>query len=100
MAIIMIAQNKRLIILLLGVPLFLLIPLISMQFTDQVNWSPLDFLIAGILLLGTGLVVEAILRKVEKMENRLALCLVVLVLTGLIWAEMAVGLFGTPLAGS
>lgn len=96
----MIAQNKRLIILLLGVPLFLLIPLISMQLTDQVNWSPLDFLIAGILLLGTGLVVEAILRKVKKMENRLALCLVVLVLTGLIWAEMAVGLFGTPLAGS
>ena len=96
----MITQNKRLIALLIGIPLLLLIPLISMQLTDQVNWSPLDFLLAGVLLLGAGLGCEFILRKVKKIKDRLALCVLVLVVFFLVWAEMAVGIFGTPLAGS
>gem|GEM_PF-1900944 len=75
MAIIMITQNKRLVFLLLGIPLLLLIPLISMQLTDQVHWSPLDFLIAGVLLLGTGLGCELVLQKVKKFRDRLGLCL-------------------------
>ena len=93
-------KNKRLLGILLTVALLLLIPFISMQFTDEVNWSPLDFLLMGGLLLGTGLLCEFVMRKVQNIEHRFALCGVILVVLFLIWAELAVGIFGTPFAGS
>ena len=96
----MITQNKRLIIILLSVPLLLLIPFLAMQFTSEVNWSPFDFLVMSILLLSTGLVSELVLRKVKKMEYRIALCVAILATLFLIWAELAVGIIGTPFAGS
>ena len=96
----MTVQNKRLISILLLAPLLLLIPLITMQFTEQVNWVLSDFIIMGLLLLSTGLIVELVLRKVKKVKPRLILIIVVLMVLFLIWAELAVGIFGTPFAGS
>ena len=96
----MATQNKRLAFILLSIPLLLLIPFIAMQFTSEVDWSPFDFLVMGILLLGTGLAFELVLRKVKKTEHRIALSLAVLVIFFLIWAELAVGIIGTPFAGS
>ncbi|MCB9264701.1 MAG: hypothetical protein H6558_06735 [Lewinellaceae bacterium] len=96
----MATQNKRLAFILLSIPLLLLIPFIAMQFTSEVNWSPFDFLVMGILLLGTGMAFELVLRKVKKTEHRIALSLAVLVIFFLIWAELAVGIIGTPFAGS
>lgn len=93
-------QNKRLIGILLAVPSLLLIPFIAMQFTEEVNWNLLDFVVMGFLLAGTGLVCEVILRKVGKKEHRLLHCGVVLLAFFLIWAELAVGIFGTPFAGN
>lgn len=96
----MTVQNKRFIIILFSVPLLLLIPLIAMQFTSQVNWSLLDFLVMGILLFSTGVICEFVLRKVKKKKHRIVLCVSILVILFLIWAELAVGIFGTPFAGS
>jgi ABC-type Mn2+/Zn2+ transport system permease subunit len=96
----MIMQNKRLIGIVLTVALLLLIPLIAMQFTDEVNWTLFDFVVAGGLLLGTGLICELVMRKVKKMEHRIVICGVLLVALLIIWAELAVGIFGTPFAGS
>ena len=96
----MLTQNKRLIGILLSVVLLLLIPFLAMQFTNEVNWSVFDFLIAGVLLMGTGLLCEFVLRRVKKFEHRVAICGVILFVLFLIWVELAVGLFGTPLAGS
>lgn len=92
--------NKRLITILLAVPSLLLIPLIAMQFSDEVNWSLSDFLVMGVLLLGVGLMLEIVLRKVQKKNHRVALIALVLIAFLLIWAELAVGIFGTPFAGS
>jgi uncharacterized membrane protein YadS len=92
--------NKRLITILLAVPLLLLIPLIAMQFSPEVNWSLSDFLVMGVLLLGVGLMLELVLRKVQKKNHRVALIALVLIAFLLIWAELAVGIFGTPFAGS
>lgn len=93
-------KNKRLIPILIIIPLILLIPLIAMQLSTEVNWSLLDFLVMGALLLGVGLMFEVVLRKVPKKNNRIALIAVILIVFLLIWAELAVGIFGTPFAGS
>ena len=71
-----------------------------MQFTEEVNWTLADFLVAGVLLYGTGLLCELILRKVKKVKLRIALCIGILIVLLLIWAELAVGIFGTLIAGS
>ncbi len=96
----MITQNKRLTGIVLTIAVLLLIPFIAMQFTSEVNWSGSDFAIMGVLLLGTGLLCELVMRKVKKIKHRVAICAAVLVVFFLIWAELAVGLFGTPFAGS
>jgi Kef-type K+ transport system membrane component KefB len=93
-------KNKRLIGIVLTVAFLLFIPLIAMQFTDEVNWTLSDFVIAGVLLLGTGLICELVMRKVNKTNHRIILCTAILVALVLIWVELAVGLFGTPFAGS
>ena len=96
----MIAQNKRLFGILLTVAFILSIPLIAMQFTNEVDWSFSDFAIMGFLLTSTGLVVELVIRKVRKPENRFIVIAAILALLFLIWAELAVGIFGSPFAGS
>ena len=93
-------KNTRLIGILITVAVLLLIPFIAMHFTDEVNWSLFDFIVAAVLLLGTGLLIELVMRTVKNKQSRIILCIVVLVALFLIWAELAVGLFGTPFAGS
>jgi len=82
------------------VGLLLIIPLIAMQLTDEVEWSLIDFIIMGTLLLITGLMGEIIFKKVKKYKHRVILYVVVAIIFFLIWAELAVGIFGTPFAGS
>ena len=94
-----IMQNKRLLIILLSLAILLFIPLIAMQFTEEVHWTLVDFVVAGALLLGTGLMAELILRRTTKINYRIILFLVLLTLLLLIWAELAVGVFGTPFSG-
>ena len=93
-------QNKRLFTIVVITFLLLLIPLIAMQFTNEVNWKIFDFIIAGTLIFGSGLGIEIILRKVKSKQNRRLFILILLIILVLIWAELAVGLFGTPFAGS
>ena len=96
----MITKNKRLLGIVLTVVLLLMIPFIAMQFTHEVNWSFFDFITAGGLLLGTGLTCELAIRKVKKTGYRIAACAMVLTALVLVWLELAVGIFGTPFAGS
>jgi hypothetical protein len=41
----------------------LLLPLVAMQFTDEVDWGVFDFVFAGILLAGGGMLLELAVRK-------------------------------------
>ena len=59
----MITKNKRLLGIILTVVLLLMIPLIAMQFTNEVKWSFPDFIVAAVLLLGTGLMCEFVTSK-------------------------------------
>lgn len=71
-----------------------------MQFTNEVAWSVMDFVMAGILLLGTGLAIEFVLRKVKNTKHRIIICILILLALLLLWLELAVGIFGTPIAGN
>jgi len=82
------------------VVILLLIPYFAMKFTDEVKWTPIDFITAGVLLLGTGLACELVLRTVKKAKYRIVLCASILFLLLIVWAELAVGIFGTRFAGS
>lgn len=93
-------KNKRLISIVLAALFLLLIPLIGMQFSSDVNWTIYDFLAMGLLLVGVGLMFELVLRKVVKRNNRIVLITIIFIVFLLIWAELAVGIFGTPFAGS
>lgn len=92
-------KNKRLIIIVSTVAFLLLIPLIAMQFTDEVKWTLLDFIVAAVLLLSAGLICDLVIRKVKKLKFRIALCMAILVMLLLIWAELAVGILGAPFSG-
>jgi hypothetical protein len=92
-------KNRRLIGILSGIAVILLIPLIAMQFTEEVKWTLSDFLVMGFLLIGTGLLCELVIRKVRKINWRIAFCFLLLLAFLIIWAELAVGIFGTPFAG-
>ena len=71
-----------------------------MLITDNVKWTLLDFLIAMILLLGTGLICGFILRKVNKPILKVALCVILFTTLILVFAEIGVGIPGTPLSGN
>lgn len=92
-------KNKRLKLILLIVAFLLLIPLIAMQFTDEVNWTLIDFVVAGILLLGTGLIFDLVLRKMKNLKSRIAISVALLLLLFLIWAQLAVGIIDTLISG-
>tara|TARA_B110000503_G_C6989238_1_gene346624 strand:+ start:133 stop:423 length:291 start_codon:yes stop_codon:yes gene_type:complete len=96
----MTAKNKRLTGILLTSILLLFVPLIAMLFTNEVNWKVSDFVVAGALLLSTGLIIEFAIRRVKQSRSRIIIIFTIVVLLLLIWAELAVGIFGTPFGGS
>jgi len=93
-------KNKRLIGIIVTVAIILFIPFVAMQFTNEVNWTSFDFLVAGILLFGTGLIIELTIRAVKNKNYQIGLIAAILIILFLVWAELAVGIFGSPIAGS
>lgn len=93
-------NNNRLKIILLTVAFILMIPFLAMQFTNEVNWDLFDFLVAGLLLVGTGILIEFAIRTVKNKNTQIALIAAILLGLFLLWAELAVGIFGSPIAGS
>ncbi len=91
-------KNKKLRVLY---PQFLLIvPLIGMSITEEVNWSLFDFIIMGALILSVSIGIRFILNKTKNVKNRIIYLGIIGLIFFLIWAELAVGIFGTPFAGN
>lgn len=93
-------KNKRLLVIVAAVAGLLLIPFTAMQFTPEMDWDLADFVIMGTLLLVTGLLIDLVMRKVKGFGGRLLIVVVIFILFLLVWAELGVGIFGTPFAGS
>ena len=91
---------KKLSFLPYSLLLLLLIPLTAMQFSSEVNWSLFDFVIMGVILLALGFSIRFIRNKKSVLKYPLLMIIAVVVLFFIIWAELAVGIFGSPIAGS
>lgn len=87
--------NKNIIRMALVTGFILLIPLVAMQFTDEVDWSLGDFVVAGVLLFGSGLTYELVARKGGTIAYRAAVGVAIAAALLLIWINLAVGLIGS-----
>lgn len=92
-------QAKSIVRVVIGTALILSVPFVAMQFTDEVQWDMRDFIVMGALLVGTGLAFELVAAKANP-KYRPIIAVVFLIALLLVWAELAVGIFGSPFAGS
>jgi hypothetical protein len=88
-------QNKKIIRIALATAILLLIPFVAMQFSDEVNWSGFDFVVAGALLFGSGLAYELVARKGSTNAYRAAVSVAVAAALLLAWVNLTVGIIGS-----
>jgi uncharacterized membrane protein len=77
---------KRVFLIVFGI---LLLPLIAMQFSSEVNWNIFDFLMMGFLLTTTLFLIRY--SKKHTHNTTIIICVVAIFLT--IWIQLAVGIF-------
>lgn len=96
----MITQKQKT-VTIYALPLALLcIPLLGNLISKEVNWSASDFLIAGALLFTTAFLINLVRSNIKKQSQKVLICIFILLALALIWIELAVGIFGSPFAGS
>jgi hypothetical protein len=85
--------RKSIFVVALTTLFMLLVPLLAMQLTQEVDWGSDDFAVAGALLFGAGMIYVIAARRARRRAQRAAVAAAVLCGLALIWAELAVGLF-------
>jgi asparagine N-glycosylation enzyme membrane subunit Stt3 len=74
--------------------LLLLLPLLAMQLTDQVNWTVGDFAFAAALVVAVGIPIEIALRRAPDRTYLAAVGVALLGALLLLWLSAGVGLIG------
>ncbi|MBT3299061.1 MAG: hypothetical protein HN657_06895 [Candidatus Marinimicrobia bacterium] len=69
----------------------LLIPLIAMQFTSEVNWDYKDFIIMGVMLFTAGCLIVLTSRKFQ-LRQRVFILIIIVAIFLFIWVNGAVGI--------
>jgi hypothetical protein len=90
-----IVEQTNIVRIVIMTAFLLLVPLVAMQFTDEVVWDVADFAVAGFLLFGAGLTYELIARNAGHVAYRVALGIAVAAAPILVWINLAVGLIGS-----
>jgi hypothetical protein len=75
--------------------LVLLLPLVAMQFTDEVVWDETDFAVFGAMLFGACGACELAARMTGNIAYRAAVGVAVVAAFILIWLNLAVGIIGS-----
>lgn len=84
-------NSRTLILVFSAIALLLAIPAVSMQFTDEVNWTLWDFLVAALLLLIFAATLLYIRNNIRARKRRILFYLASIFIFLAIWAELAVG---------
>ena len=77
-----------------AVAALLALPLVAMQFTQEVNWTAADFIVAAVILVGAGLGTQYLVTRSGSHAYRIGAVLAVLVIFLTIWSNLAVGMIG------
>ena len=85
-------QNSVFIWIALATGAVLLIPLIAMQFTTEVNWDATDFIVMGSLLFGIASLYVLVARRAP-WKHRWLIGAMFITAFLFLWAELAVGVF-------
>lgn len=88
--------RKKITLVALATALILVVPLVAMQFSDEVDWGAGDFIIMGMLLFCTGLTYVLISRMSDSIAYRAAVAIAVVTGLLLVWVNLAVGIIGEP----
>lgn len=75
--------------------LLLLVPLVAMQFTAEVDWDETDFLIMGFLIFSTTFSYKLVSLKSKNIIYRTALGVALATSFFLVWSNLAVGIIGS-----
>ena len=75
--------------------LLLLVPLLAMQFTDEVDWTVGDFLFAALLVGSVGLAYELTVRVSRSRPFRAAIAVALVASFLTVWVNGAVGMIGS-----
>ncbi len=78
-----------------GAGLILLLPLVAMQFSSEVNWTAFDFVIAAIMLGSLVGAFELVVRLSGSMPYRAAVVIGAVAAFLMVWVQGAVGLVGS-----
>ncbi len=77
----------------IGTGIFLMVPFIVMQFTNEVAWGVFDFVLAGGLIFGAGVLYEFLTYRSERRDYRTVLGVLIGGAVLAIWVHAAVGIF-------
>ena len=88
-------QNKSVAGILFAATLIMLLPLLAMQFTNEVDWKPADFAVAWVLLVAAGFAYKLATGKTGNIAYRAAVSVAVLAVLLLVWVNLAVGIIGS-----
>lgn len=77
-----------------GAAALLLLPLVAMQFTDEVDWTGADFIVMGVMLLAVCTAYEVAARIARNNAYMVAAALAAGACFLTVWANLAVGIIG------
>jgi hypothetical protein len=84
--------SKRIVTYILIVIAILSLPLIAMQFTNEVNWTLFDFFMASFLIITSLTLIEITLQNLKNRTFKITSVLVIIVLFLLLWVDLSVGI--------
>lgn len=81
-------SKKEVCTVLFSTLLILFVPLIAMQFTNEVNWDASDFFVAGVLLFIFGYLFKVLTKSSNNQIKSIVIGMVVLGMLVLVWANL------------
>ena len=77
----------------------LVLPLFFNIISDDFNWSVFDFAVMGLMLIFVGIALELVSTLIKVCRKKEILYGLIILLFLLLWAELGVGIFNSPIAG-
>lgn len=93
-------RHKAIAVLVVVAGIAMLANLVAMQVTDEVNWSAFDFAALSVFMLGVGVVLEVATGEFRTSARKFAIGAAVVGAAAIVFIELAVGIVGSPIAGS